>query len=490
LAKTVIIGAGLTGLSAAYHLEQGGYSDYVIYEKENEVGGLCRSVRKDGFVFDYTGHLLHISDKYFHQFLANSLPFKQLNCITRQSRIYSNNCLTCYPFQTNLYGLPTNVIADCIEGFIKRKNIKNPKSFHSWVLTNFGIGLAKHFFFPYQKKILQYNLKKIAASWTGRFVPQTDLKTIIDGAISKQEESIGYNATFYYPKQGGIDQLIKGITSKLKKPINTNYEVKMIDLNRKQVTFSNGHCESYETLINTMPLKVFLQKVIDKSTTTFHQQHKHLVANSVLNINIGTSRKNINDHHWTYIPGKDYPFYRVGFPHLFAQNMAPANCSAIYTEVAYIGQTIDNLPNYVFEKIKKFFALNDREIIVKQKLTIHHAYVIYNFWRERHLETLLAQLTQNNIYSIGRYGAWKYSSMQEAVLDGKKNAETILSAQEKWDPIPKSYTQPSQKNKYFSCFDGYSHHIDHHTKDVCLSAAENKKNNHFHYYKLWGKNYE
>ena len=67
MAKIVIAGAGLTGLSTAYHLEKNKFDDFEIYEKENEVGGLCRSVKQDGFTFDYTGHLLHINDIYFEK---------------------------------------------------------------------------------------------------------------------------------------------------------------------------------------------------------------------------------------------------------------------------------------------------------------------------------------------------------------------------------------------------------------------------------------
>jgi len=430
MARTVIIGAGLTGLSTAYHLEQAGYDDYLLFEKEAEIGGLCRSIRQDGFVFDYTGHLLHINDDSFRQIIKDTISFKQLNHLTRKSRIYNHGCTTYYPFQTNLYGFPPETIATCIEGFIKRKKIKNPKTFYSWVLTHFGKGFGRKFFFPYQQKLCCYNPKKITSSWTGRFVPKTDLETIIRGSIQPQS-SIGYNATFYYPKKGGIDQLTNAIASKIQKPINTCYEVKTINLTRKEIIFTNGYRTTYDILINTMPLNLFLQKIIDKSTTNFHHQYRHLIANSILNINLGIARKNLGDYHWLYVPDSNYPFYRLGFSHYFAQSMAPNECSALYIECSYLGKKDSALPDYTLKKIKKFFKLNDDEIIMKQELTIPHAYVIYNFWRERHLATLLARLAENGIYSIGRYGAWKYSSMQEAIMDGKYNGNYIINAREK-----------------------------------------------------------
>src|SRR3990170_3724192 len=94
MAKIIIIGAGLTGLSAAYHLEKKGFHDYLIFEKEEQPGGLCRSTYQDGFIFDYTGHLLHISDPYFHQFLEEIIGFEQLISINRKSYIFFHGTIT------------------------------------------------------------------------------------------------------------------------------------------------------------------------------------------------------------------------------------------------------------------------------------------------------------------------------------------------------------------------------------------------------------
>lgn len=120
MADIVIIGAGLTGISAAYHLEKKGFSSYRLFEKEQEIGGLCRSVTQDGFTFDFTGHLLHASDPYFSELIAQVVGVENLNSIDRASFIYSHHTFTRYPFQANLYGLPEQVIVDCIAGFVNR----------------------------------------------------------------------------------------------------------------------------------------------------------------------------------------------------------------------------------------------------------------------------------------------------------------------------------------------------------------------------------
>ena len=443
MAKIVIIGAGLTGLSAAYHLEQNGFYDYKIFEKENTQGGLCRSIYQDGFTFDFTGHLLHINDPYFYDFLANILDFEHLDKINRKSFIFSHNTYSPYPFQINLHGLPTEVVIDCIEGFVKRKQFKKQtNNYYQWVLQHFGAGFGNHFFFPYQTKIFDYDIKKLSADWTSRFVPQTSLRQIIEGAVKKnQAGNIGYNAHFFYPKQGGIFYLIQQLSKKIRNKIQTNYSVKTVDMQNRLITFENGHFEQFDRLISTMPLNLLLNKIEEKSDMALKSACNKLLCNSVINFNLGIFKENISDKHWIYFPEKQFPLYRAGFYSNFCPKMAPKGCSSIYGEVACLDRSEKHKAEILaaaLQKIKKHFKLHKKDILTEKIIHIDHAYVIYNTWREKNIKKIQARLNENKIYSIGRYGQWKYSSMQEAVLDGKTIADKLSFAQYKkyWHAIP------------------------------------------------------
>jgi protoporphyrinogen oxidase len=445
MANVVILGAGLTGLSAAYHLEKRGYFEYTLFEKEPIPGGLCRSVVQDGFTFDFTGHLLHTSDEYFKQFIMDLVGLQALNAIHRRSFIYSHNTFTRYPFQMNLHGLPVDVITECIEGYVTRaKNKKNPANFVQWVQQNFGPGFAKYFFLPFQRKIFAYDLRDITASWTGRFVPSTTLKDMIAGAIADKEESIGYNAHFYYPKTGGIQSWIDVLAGSLKNRIYTNFSVQSIDLKRKVVTFDNGHRQTYDHLINTIPLDTFISLLHEPPTTHFAPALRNLTCNSVVNFNLGIARQSLSDKHWIYFPEKQFPFYRLGFPHNFSNTMAPTGCSSLYGEFSYVHRSRSAIKTMLADSlrsVKKLFSIAESEIVTEKVIPISHAYVIYNTWRERNLPALLAQLQEHAIFSTGRYGAWKYSSMQEAVLDGKAVAESITIV-----PAKKAYYESIQSD--------------------------------------------
>lgn len=433
MAQVVILGAGLTGLGVAYHLEQKGFSDFKIFEKEETAGGLLRSFNQDGFTFDFTGHLLHINNNYFYDFISNIANFNDFDYVTRNTAINIQDQLSDYPIQANLSKLTSKIKIDSIYGFVNRKkNIKNPKNYYEWVLKYFGPGLGKHFFFPYNKKILAYDLKKITASWTGRFIPSTDLKQMLNSALdNKTLSDIGYNSKFYYPQLGGIEYLIRQIIKQLRCNINTNHSAEIIDIKNKRIHFANGHIEKFKYLITTLPLDIFLNQIYEPASLNLSKNSKNLICNSVINFNIGINKNNISKKHWVYYPEKKYPFYRIGFWNNINKNSVPIGHSAIYGETSYLEHNktkkqIENLTNKSIKSFLKQFDLNESEISTKKILHIPRAYVIYNFWREKNLKKLLKRLKELSIFSIGRYGEWKYSSMQEAIIDSKATSDKLL----------------------------------------------------------------
>lgn len=429
MATIVILGAGLTGLSTAYHLEKAGFYDYKLFEKEPTTGGLCRSIKQDGFTFDYTGHLLHVNDPYFKSLLAELIGPEALGTINRRSYVYSHDTYTHYPYQMNLYGLPDQVIADCVEGYVLRKENKKPKSFLDWVMSSFGEGFARHFFIPYQSKIFAHDITKISASWTGRFVPQTSLQDIIKGALHpKSPDPVGYNAQFFYPVAGGIQFWVDGLARKLHNKIYTDYQVISVDAQKKVVSFADGSEEPYDILVSTMPLDYLIKNIKEPATSNLRPARNKLLCNGVVNFNLGIEGE-LTDKHWIYFPEDQYPFYRLGFPHNFSDTMAPKGHSSLYGEFAYMPGAKNKKESLSrsIAQTKKLFNLNDERIVTTAVLDIAHAYVLYTFWREKHLTGLLQHLQNMSIYSIGRYGAWKYASMQEGVLDGKHTAEQLLT---------------------------------------------------------------
>lgn len=432
--EVVIIGAGLTGLSAAYHFEKNNFFDFEIYEKEDRPGGILRSEASDGFLFDYTGHLLHVSDPEFYRFLDDTLGISSLDIVHRRAAIYAHKTFVDYPFQMNLAGLPTQVIYECLDGYINRKkSLRNPQTFYQWVMKYFGKGLGEHFFFPYNSKLLAYPIKKVHHAWTGRFVPKTSLQDILKGALEKKNNgaAVGYNSSFYYPKRGGIEALITSLRGKISRPIATGHEVVAIDQSKKMIFFANGATTTYKTLITTAPLDFTLSIINESSRSTLKQALPHLWCNSVINFNIGFSAPDIGTNHWVYFPEKFYQFYRLGFWHNVSTSLVVPGQTAIYGELSYQPKnktrtSMQNCLDSAIDQTINFLGLSTRDIATLKTLELSHGYVIYDAWREKNILRLLETLRECGIHSVGRFGAWKYSSMQEAFSDGKCVALSIL----------------------------------------------------------------
>jgi protoporphyrinogen oxidase len=432
-----ILGAGLAGLSTAFYLEMAGKKSYTIFEKNDRVGGTCRSEKVDGFTFDYTGHFLHFATPEVKQ-LVLDLMKKNIHSLERDSWIYSKNVLTPYPFQQNTYGLPPKVIKECVLGLIEAKYANTPNgvnplpptgNFKEWIDRTFGRGIAKHFMVPYNEKLWTVPVGEMTCDWMGRFIPQPSLEDVLDGALTGKRKKMGYNAVLWYPLKGGIESLPAAFLPHVSKP-KLNSEAIKIDLKRKAIILKDDRRVHYEWLVSTMPLNQ-LMKIASPIPREVREATRRLRHNSVLNINFGIQGRNVSERHWIYFPERKFSFYRVGFPHNFSPHQAPRGSSSVNVEISYTRENPVSVKEAVRQSredlIKSKILHKADKIVVEKCLQIPCAYVIYDHDRAGGLQVIQKFLDENAIFSVGRYGAWEYSSMEDAILHGKRTADALLA---------------------------------------------------------------
>ncbi len=418
----VILGAGLAGLSAAYHLKG---KDYQIFEKEEQAGGLCRSVVQDGFTFDYTGHLLHPSQPYTQELLNKLLPHQLLRH-QRRSAIYFNSRYVPFPFQANLWALPKEITRECLISFIQAscREVKERDDFLIWIDRTFGSGIAKHFMIPYNEKLWQIPLNEIALDWVERFIPRPTIEEVVDGALGINLKRFGYNQEFFYPTEGGIQILPQAFLNKIE-GVHLGREAKTINVKKKKVKFSDGSEITYSALISSLPMDDLLQ-YIDPIPEEIKDLRNHLRYISIVNINIGVGREEISDHHWIYYPQPSFPFYRVGVLSNFSPHNAPKGTSAVSVEISYLSTNPPSLEKVREQTLASLVSCGllreDDEILTEKTILIKHAYVIYDRFRSQHIPKIIQFLRSHHIYPIGRYGRWEYTTMEDAILQGKEAA--------------------------------------------------------------------
>ena len=298
-----------------------------------------------------------------------------------------------------------------------------PESFSDWIRYYFGDGIAEHFMLSY--KALGVSADQITSRWCQRFVPKPELSDIVVGAVGCNAKGMGYNAfQFLYPKTGGIQTVATAIGDAVGgHRIHLNRKAVRVDAQNKTVHFESGETVAYRRLISTIPLPNLIDQMVNVNEDVMTAR-RQLRANEVIYLNVGIEGKLGETDHWIYVPEDEYPVYRVGSFSNANPAMAPPGCGSLYIELSDRETPVEELrPRIEAMLIEMNLIEHADQIRFMHTRRIPNAYVIYDFNYHDVRQTILSYLKTIGIESIGRYGDWNYSSMEDALLDGKKMAE-------------------------------------------------------------------
>lgn len=415
--KYLIIGAGISGLTFANYIK----NDYLILEKESEVGGYCRTIRKGDFIWDYAGHFFHFKTDEFKKLFLNEVNKDDIIHKDKCTKILYKDQLIDYPFQTNIHELDKQDFIDCLYDLFNKEEKDNYDNFLDMLYGKFGKSIVEKFLKPYNEKLYACDLKTLDKDSMGRFFPYANINQIINNM--KKNKDVSYNNTFLYPKNGAgsfIDILYNNL-DKNRVLLNTN--IVSVDIENKKVKTADGNIYEFEYLINTAPLNHFLQLTNDEN---FFSLVNELSYNKVLVFNLGFNKKSkLTKEHWIYIPAKDCNYYRIGF----YDNILDSEKLSMYIEIGYSKDAkinIDEQLDLTLQNLKKQGIIDDSTKLEEYvSIVMDPAYVHINTSTEQKIAKLKQTLKSNNIYTIGRYGAWTYCSMEDCMLEAKKISEEL-----------------------------------------------------------------
>ena len=429
MSRVVVVGAGLTGLSAAYHLREAGAVATVL-ERDAVPGGACRTTERDGFHFDFTGHLLHLARPESERLLRTLGVRGALRPHRRRAAIALAGTVTPYPIQINTYRLPREIRRDCLLGFVEARLAANsgatePAGFLEWVLARFGEGFARHFFVPYNRKLYRTDPAELTTEWVGRYVPRPDLADVIDGSLGLYKKPVGYNARFLYPREGGIRLLADALAARIS-PVRLGSGVSSVRLAAREVELASGEVVPWEALVVTAPLSHLATMTADLPPAA-RAAAARLRAVGVVNLNLGVRGKAPRREHWLYVPEERYPFYRVGIPSNHGA-VAPPGCHALSVEVSVpSGATPPaDLRARCLEGLADLGLLRDPiEVVTAEEVHLDPAYVVFDAARPGAVAALRDAYRAAGVVLAGRWAEWKYSTMEDALWDGAAVARRI-----------------------------------------------------------------
>jgi len=438
--SVVVIGAGLCGLSAAYHLERAGYTDYLLLERHHEVGGLARTETYDGFCFDHSIHILYTRDPYVTDLICNKLLVGNLRRQERESYCYTAGVYTEYPYQVHNYGLPVEIIVENILGLIKAhyelSHDDPPPHFEAWIYRTFGRGIAEHFMIPYNRRQWAWDLKDMRYDWIADRVPMPDIKEVLLGALRPPNRKYGPNKEFWYPIEGGIEALPKAFLQYIpKERIWFNAAVIAIDRSRHEVTLADGRRLRYKWLISTIPLPILVNMLCESVPSEVKAAAGGLKSNIVHTVNIGLEGTELGidrPMHWVYFADDATIFHRISFPHRFSEWMVPPGCCSIQAEISesvyrshnrasLVHETLDGLVHVGILSEKEARPVSDGgRVRLTKVVTLDPAYIIHDLKHRENMRVIKDYLKIFNIETRGRFGEWEYFNMDHAILCGKR----------------------------------------------------------------------
>ncbi|MCI5789118.1 MAG: FAD-dependent oxidoreductase [Tenericutes bacterium] len=417
--KYLIIGAGISGLTFANYCN----GEYIIVEKENEVGGYCRTIKRNGYVWDYAGHFFHFKTEEFKKKFLSKMSKNDIVYNDKCTKILYKNNFVDFPFQTNIHQLEKEEFIDCLYDLFNKEEKDSYSNFLDMLYGKFGKSIVEKFLKPYNEKLYATDLKNLDVDAMGRFFPYADKEAIIKNM--KKQEVNSYNSSFLYPKNGAFS-FIKVLYDNLdKEKILLNSTIIEINTKKKYAVLSTGEKIEYEYLINTMPLNKFLEllggyeELIDKMS-----------YNKVLVFNLGFDKPSplCKKEHWLYIPDQKTNYYRVGF----YNNILGQDKLSMYIEIGYgknqkiDKKEIDKQLKLTLKNLEKDNIISkDMKLVDYESIIMDPAYVHIETETTKKIEKAKEKLEKNSIYTIGRYGAWIYNSMEDSMVAAKELAEKI-----------------------------------------------------------------
>jgi len=432
--KYVILGAGPTGLGAAYRLKELGVNDFIILDKEEKAGGLSSSfVDDNGFTWDIGGHVQFSHYKYFDEVMLKALGADGWLNHQRESWVWMRDRFVPYPFQNNVRFLPKEDLWHCLQGLIKEYKhpaTTKPANFHEWITQTFGQGIADVFMVPYNYKVWAFPPAMMNYTWIGERVAVTDLERLIKNTIFELEDlSWGPNNTFQFPKHGGTGAIWLAVADLIgADKFNLGKNVEEVDNQQKVIRCADGSEYSYDKIINTIPLDVFTNKLthIDSEVRTAANQLLHSTSH-IIGIGLkGKPKESLKTKCWMYFPEDNCPFYRV----TVFSNYSPYNVPDInqhWSLMAEVSQSThkDVNPETVLEETIQGMLntklIESREDIVSTWYkALEYGYPTPSVDRDKILEKVIPVLDKQDIYSRGRFGGWKYevSNQDHSMMQG------------------------------------------------------------------------
>ncbi len=399
--KYLILGAGPAGLSLANRLQQLGEDSFIVLEKENEAGGLCRSTTVDNAPLDIGGgHFLDVRRPKVNEFLFEFMPEKEWDIYTRDSQIEIEGKTVNHPIEANIWQMNIEKQVEYLKSIaVAGCNLNKaiPEKFIDWIFWKLGDKIATDYMIPYNKKMFGENLNQLGTFWLEKLPNVSFEETLLSCLNKKMYGTQPGHAQFYYPKNFGYGELWLRMAKKISNNIKYSTSVCKIDFNHRKVFDRNGKEYQAEQIISTIPWCGF-----DECIGLSWDQQDNIKQLKYSSIQTEYYSKNMDTKaQWIY-----YPSYRLKYHRILVRHNFCPNSRGYWTETN--ADRVSKDTNSYFHYMNEFaYPLNtiNKPTVMKDLLT----------WTEK-----------KGVIGLGRWGEWEHYNSDVVVSKAIDLAERLI----------------------------------------------------------------
>jgi protoporphyrinogen oxidase len=423
-AKYLVVGAGMSGLSFANAIraEAAGRgkpaADVMVIEADDEPGGYCKTVKREGFTWDYSGHFFHFVHPEIEQWLRERMPDGEVATITKRAFIRFKGLDVDFPFQKNIHQLAREDFIDCLYDLYFRDESPGSSgadNFKTMLYRRFGRGIAERFLVPYNEKLYATDLVALDVDAMGRFFPQADVADIIRNM--RRPDNTSYNSTFTYPRGGAIEYVKAMLRDLPADCISYGERLVAVDLARRVAKTSRREIR-FERLISSAPLPDLIRICnvpVDERVFSW---------NKVLAFNLGFDRKGPSNAHWMYFPDPSVSFYRVGF----YDNIWDDPRMSLYVEIGLPRNApvdVEKMQGRVLADLAREHVVDGHRLVASHHVVMDPAYVHINGSSRAEVARLRPVLADAGVHPVGRYGGWTYCAIEDNIVETRALAQKL-----------------------------------------------------------------
>jgi len=443
----LILGGGLTGLSAGCVLARAGLK-VKVFESDAEVGGLSKTIEKDGFRFDLGGHRFFTRDRHVDEFVRD-LMGGELISVSRTSKIYLRRRFFDYPLKpmNAIFGLgiPTTIGIMADYGAEKVRGLIKPSekvSLEDWVVSNFGRTMFNIYFKEYSEKVWGIDCSRISAEWVAQRIKGLSLAKAVKNAFFKfsGKDLPTLADRFIYPKLG-----IGRISERLKEEIEKTGEVRtgtrVERLHHSGFRIMSAEVKNHKgsavlrgsEYVSSMPITNLVRMLDPAPPSHILDAASKLKFRDLVVVALMVDRERVTDQTWIYIPEQSIPFGRIHEPKNWSDQMAPEGKTILVTEFfSFRGDAIWNaddetLTKIAVENMERLGFIKMHEVIGSAVVRTAKAYPLFEVGYKEFCDELHDYLGRfENLHFAGRAGMFRYYNMDHAIESGISTAAKII----------------------------------------------------------------